>query len=1735
MAVVAVFPLVNSAGQYEAPLDYSTGVEQGLVARGFYPQKLATPLTAPTVTTGVEYDATDSFFVVKTEGSKISLQIGGNEYAWLSNTGELNSVSFKANAASGAVGLQLVSGAKISFGQSGTDYWYGNGGAIRTPGTLLVDSNIYTNSHYVGQGAGGIVLRTVGGLSSSYTGTSVWSTTDQTIAGAKMFRVFRDQGTTELLSVYQSGAVEIKGTDATGLLKLFSVTNSSSSLDPVFGIGIGVGGQYDNYIKFFVNSTWVGGFYDGATPNFIAQYGMAVNNYGKYTAYAHGNAYWQPDKDATSVARLQGWLGLEVFAFPGEGATVTAVPATAVLMGQHYGFTAQGSKVVSFRNGYAYERAYIDGYGTLGHVETARLKSDAPAAGRTVTNYALQSQAFNTVPWYKYGAGGAAAPTVTENNVVAPDGTTTASTVSIPAVTAGQYSVLNQTYACANGYYYCFSIWLKAAAPGTTYLYLYNNTSNSFRRVAQCSVTTSWQRFYVSGQTNSTSLQFNFGVDALTAGTTMVGQSAITLHVWGAQLEHNATFPSQYVPTTTASASATVNEAAVVTTQNLFTTGKLQSWKNQDLEKASLDYSGNFYARTLYVLTGSLIAQSGNPVYLTSGASDGSTAAGVVINTQATFNNSASKLLQLYNNNIEKIYFAGYTGASFGSITDGTRTLTFGADSNNPWVATSTAHDLRFGTSNQTRWTVQAAGHLLAASGYNITTTGALSVAGATITTNGLTVSNGHVTLTNGNRVVVGTGTAGYAAVFGNRNHTDAAALNYGAYFAYDCYWDDTADKWMAQRTTLGTKLVMTAGYHDGGFRWKTYSSGGTGDLVNGWADADMLTMMSLNAGAPTSNAIFATLNSPGTYYGSSKLLSLQNNTVEKAYFLYDGTLVAPNAMKRWYQTATLPVVVGDYVEIGSFNVGAGGHAVQLSVVVSSSGFSVAKHYTVSAQFNQTSNTYKLVVPDSTSGQYAGQDYDLELNVSNTVLTFRLRRTAGTTAGTAYITVLSTGVESDAYTALTGTGTSIVTDYFNDGGTLGVVTGYSADSSSAVGVVLDTKNPFATSGAKIASFRTAGSEKAYIAFDGSSYFSNTVTSATRFIAGSTGYQAGVGLSLLLQGRQSSSDTAVNVILDTLTIPYTHSGSKLLSIRNAGVEQAYFDYNGALAVPSAAIGGFGILAGIADRTSSTLSFVDGTRVFTLAPVGSFVVWANNVKYTKSTNQTVTIPNTVGEHFIYFNASGTLVSSTTSWNVESDQIATVATIYWDGTKGVVGDERHGAFRNRSQHAYLHNTRGTAYQSGLAGTFTDTTLSVTSGIIWDEDIKHDLSGTYTTCRLWYRTTGGTVMTSATASATPYSVNAGTLRYDNAGVLTAVGVNGYVVNWVYATNDKDYPIAVVVSQEEFTTLGQARAATQPSFPNLTTREWKLLYSVMYRNAAGTPTFTESVDYRNTSSLPNATVSSLPAIAVTVTPFGTIAATNVQAVLEEIVAEAASVSGLDTELQFNNSGVFGGTTGVTYDAATHSISVVDTSLVTIKVGVNEDGSGIDLVAADQGDGVYSDIGFYASRPTIGNVIKLEARDSRSQLQLYWPLGAASESLEIGSDAEGPYINGFGGWALPTRIYSDAELHIHSVSDVNIWSDSFYVEIGPPNSVTGTPGVDSQERILQFRDFDQNGNSNDIATIKTRWIDIANGKARLMLSSTSEDVGVEIVGGIVMRSPDGTIYLVTINNDGSLVSTEISI
>ena len=285
-----------------------------------------------------------------------------------------------------------------------------------------------------------------------------------------------------------------------------------------------------------------------------------------------------------------------------------------------------------------------------------------------------------------------------------------------------------------------------------------------------------------------------------------------------------------------------------------------------------------------------------------------------------------------------------------------------------------------------------------------------------------------------------------------------------------------------------------------------------------------------------------------------------------------------------------------------------------------------------------------------------------------------------------------------------------------------------------------------------------------------------------------------------------------------------------------------------------------LSGFPNRTDTTLS-IDGSGNFTIAPTGaSFVVWNNGTSYTK-TSEVVQVTADNDETYIYYDA-GVLTKSTTVWDI-ADGAAPVAIVFKTGSSYAPWDERHAHNRDRNWHEWAHRTIGARYQSGFAGVFDNTTFSVAAGTFYDEDIDHVISGTQTACRLWYRNAGAGSMTFESNVTTPYKAIASALQYDLNGTITPVSNNQYSSQWVYASPDPNYPIYVVVGQSQSNTLVGARSQSAPALPGLATAEWKLLYQVIYRNAGGTPTYIEAIDYRQVSTGPatNATVASHTAL----------------------------------------------------------------------------------------------------------------------------------------------------------------------------------------------------------------------------------------------------------------------------------
>lgn len=301
----------------------------------------------------------------------------------------------------------------------------------------------------------------------------------------------------------------------------------------------------------------------------------------------------------------------------------------------------------------------------------------------------------------------------------------------------------------------------------------------------------------------------------------------------------------------------------------------------------------------------------------------------------------------------------------------------------------------------------------------------------------------------------------------------------------------------------------------------------------------------------------------------------------------------------------------------------------------------------------------------------------------------------------------------------------------------------------------------------------------------------------------------------------------------------------VDVAGAGLSQAG---DGALQI--AFLGERSDPTGFPNRDDTSLSFVDNTRTFTITGT-NFKIWINGVEYTKNT-ENIVIANSTGMHWVYYDSSGTLATSTAfpGWHN-----ATIASIYYNTaiTAGLVGEERHGLTMDNATHDYLHDTVGTRYDSGLAGSFTDTTFSISSGNIHDEDIHFEI-GTQTTCRVLYKD-GSAEFKWTAGQAEYYYESGGNIYYNNGNTLTAMDSNKYVAYWIFASNNDDFPVIALMGQSQDNTLAAARNNNRYESLELGTLpfgEFKLLYRVILRNDV-TP-YEETQDLRSVSNVPAGT-----------------------------------------------------------------------------------------------------------------------------------------------------------------------------------------------------------------------------------------------------------------------------------------
>lgn len=282
-------------------------------------------------------------------------------------------------------------------------------------------------------------------------------------------------------------------------------------------------------------------------------------------------------------------------------------------------------------------------------------------------------------------------------------------------------------------------------------------------------------------------------------------------------------------------------------------------------------------------------------------------------------------------------------------------------------------------------------------------------------------------------------------------------------------------------------------------------------------------------------------------------------------------------------------------------------------------------------------------------------------------------------------------------------------------------------------------------------------------------------------------------------------------------------------------------------------------GIADITGSTIAFDDVTRVFTINRTGSsFDYYVQGIKYTVSvddtpTINTVTLTDTDGQWYIYYDgATLTALNSPSHAQIHTIILSkcTVAMVYYDATNnvGILMDQRHGHRMAPTTHSYLHETVGMRYSYGLAlGDFVisdgsdneDAQFSIASGEVYDEDLVTETNALNATTGniIFYRVGANWRWTTQTGfKCMTYDGTSGTrLAWDNAGTLTEVTDNKFVLVHIFATNASDGNPISIIGQNEYDNANAARegAATEVNslvLGSLPSEEMKAIGTVLFQ-----------------------------------------------------------------------------------------------------------------------------------------------------------------------------------------------------------------------------------------------------------------------------------------------------------------
>lgn len=308
-------------------------------------------------------------------------------------------------------------------------------------------------------------------------------------------------------------------------------------------------------------------------------------------------------------------------------------------------------------------------------------------------------------------------------------------------------------------------------------------------------------------------------------------------------------------------------------------------------------------------------------------------------------------------------------------------------------------------------------------------------------------------------------------------------------------------------------------------------------------------------------------------------------------------------------------------------------------------------------------------------------------------------------------------------------------------------------------------------------------------------------------------------------------------------------------------------------------------GFESRSDSTLAWVNATRTLTLASSGTTYYWIEGLRYSFATgsDETIIISDATGLHLIYIDSTPALQEIVNPSEAQTDDAiqnkCLVAMIYYNTTVSydtgyVVADERHNTVMSPETHHWIHDNMGAKYKEGFAisaytlDTATDAAVSydLSDGEFYDEDLEHDIDdGSAATqyeqvlqgdaeLPVLMKLADGSWVEQA-ASTLPYVVDGSKdLQYmdtDNSWTQTTLGNNKFMLMWVVATNDWQYPIKAIQGSQEYNNHQDALDGSGTEiidWSTLPSAEFVVLYQLIMKQASGTNVngkIIEVIDFR--------------------------------------------------------------------------------------------------------------------------------------------------------------------------------------------------------------------------------------------------------------------------------------------------